>query len=144
MSPKEMESLYMKWKERREPTLIFDKTSGVFRNMETSQSEQKEGLNGEEKQEKCFGEERKHVLLAKKAAEPLFIWRHIKPAERCELCGKAPVEYEVEDALDGTILRRCKSCFDEMRRKFANAEWCCYAENDSAAHVLMREVAKDD
>ena len=75
---------------------------------------------------------------------PVFIWKQIKPAEPCELCGKAPVEYEVTDFIGGTVLRRCKNCFNEMRRKFANAEWRYYVENDPAVQILTTEVVKHD
>lgn len=53
----------------------------------------------------------------------LFLWRRIKPAEKCELCGKHAVEYEINDVKNRQILRRCQSCFESMRHAFSNSAW---------------------
>jgi len=47
---------------------------------------------------------------------PSLSYRKIPPAEKCEKCGKHAVEYEIID-LDGTVLRRCTACFQDMRVK---------------------------
>jgi len=54
---------------------------------------------------------------------PDFLWRPIKLAERCELCGKHPVEFEVNDIHGKQILRRCPACFQKMRKYFRQAVW---------------------
>jgi len=54
---------------------------------------------------------------------PDFIWRRIPVAERCELCGKYPVEYEINSIRERQILRRCTSCFQKTRKTFTNAVW---------------------
>jgi len=56
-------------------------------------------------------------------ASPDFIWRRIPPAERCELCGKYSVEYEINSIRERQILRRCTSCFQKTRKTFANSVW---------------------
>jgi hypothetical protein len=56
-------------------------------------------------------------------AEPDFLWRPIPEAERCELCGKAPVTHEINDIHGHQILRRCTSCFQKLRQQFANSVW---------------------
>jgi ribosomal protein L40E len=55
--------------------------------------------------------------------EPDFLWRPIPEAERCELCGKAPVAYEINDVHGHQILRRCANCFQKLRQQFANSVW---------------------
>jgi len=42
-----------------------------------------------------------------------FLLKRIQPAEKCELCGEYPVEFEFEN--DNHIIRRCPSCIDKMR-----------------------------
>jgi putative DNA primase/helicase len=54
--------------------------------------------------------------------ESLFFYRHVPPAEPCELCGQLAVEWEIK-LPDGTVLRRCNNCFVEMRRMYVNAVW---------------------
>ncbi|MGB9778814.1 MAG: hypothetical protein ACPLW8_05360 [Candidatus Bathyarchaeales archaeon] len=56
-------------------------------------------------------------------AEPDFLWRPVPEAERCELCGKAPVVYEINDIHGRQILRRCGSCFQKLRQQFADSVW---------------------
>jgi hypothetical protein len=56
-------------------------------------------------------------------AEPDFLWRVIHEAERCELCGKAPVTREINDFKGRQILRRCSGCFEKLRQQFANSVW---------------------
>lgn len=53
---------------------------------------------------------------------PTFLYRRISPAEPCELCGAHPVEYIIKTD-DGGILRRCPSCFREMRNMFTKVKW---------------------
>ena len=55
--------------------------------------------------------------------EPDFLWRKIPTAEKCELCGKFTVEYEINDIKGHQILRRCQSCFDNMRSLFSKSIW---------------------
>jgi len=55
--------------------------------------------------------------------EPDFLWRVIPEAERCELCGKAPVTREINDIKGRRILRRCTGCFEKLRQQFANSVW---------------------
>jgi len=57
------------------------------------------------------------------SSETDFIFHRIKPAEKCEYCGKFPVEYEINDIRGHQILRRCSACFQEMRRMFAGSVW---------------------
>jgi len=52
-----------------------------------------------------------------------FLWRSIPIAERCELCGKQAVEYEINDIHQRQIVRRCRSCFERMRKEFAKSVW---------------------
>lgn len=54
---------------------------------------------------------------------PDFLWRRVKPAEKCELCGKLAVEYEINDIKNRQILRRCQNCFDRMQHTFAVSIW---------------------
>jgi hypothetical protein len=56
-------------------------------------------------------------------AEPDFLWRPIQEAEKCESCGKDPIAYEINDIHGRQILRRCPSCFQKLRQKFARAVW---------------------
>jgi hypothetical protein len=44
------------------------------------------------------------------------------PAERCELCGAHPVEFEIKTD-NGDALRRCPACFEEARRTFTKIRW---------------------
>jgi len=55
--------------------------------------------------------------------DPDFLWRKIKPSEPCELCGKHPVEVEINDIHGKQILRRCPSCFESMQKAFGKAVW---------------------
>ena len=52
----------------------------------------------------------------------VFFYQRIPPAEPCELCGAHPVEYIIKTD-DGTVLRRCPSCFREMRNMFIKVRW---------------------
>lgn len=54
---------------------------------------------------------------------PDFLWRRIPVAEKCELCGRLAVEYEINDVKGHQILRRCQSCFDRMQRTFGRSVW---------------------
>lgn len=69
------------------------------------------------------------TVLPSPPTDPDFLWRQIKPAERCETCGKQAVEYKINDIREKQILRRCKSCFEKMRRQFAKAVWRHVEEN---------------
>jgi hypothetical protein len=53
----------------------------------------------------------------------LFLWRRVQPAEKCELCGRFAVEYEINYVREQQVLRRCQSCFDRMRQLFSKAAW---------------------
>ena len=55
--------------------------------------------------------------------EPDFLWRIIPEAERCELCGEAPVSYEINYVRGRQILRRCARCFRKLRQQFAGSVW---------------------
>jgi len=61
-------------------------------------------------------------LLAGSAAGGAFYYRHVKPAEPCELCGALAVEWEVKTPT-GEVLRRCNQCFVKMQKAGAKAEW---------------------
>ncbi len=52
-----------------------------------------------------------------------FLWRLIPPEEPCEYCGRAPVEYEATNLSDKSVLRRCSSCFNDLRHNFNKVEW---------------------
>lgn len=54
--------------------------------------------------------------------ELVFYYRQVKPSEPCELCGKHPVEYSIY-AENNTTLKRCKSCFEDMRKKFRKVKF---------------------
>jgi len=56
-------------------------------------------------------------------AEPDFLWRRVPAGEKCELCGKFAVEYEINDVKGHQILRRCQNCFDRMRQTFSGPSW---------------------
>lgn len=64
-----------------------------------------------------------YVTSVTSVTAPDFLWHKIKPAERCELCGQAAVEYEINDLHSRQILRRCPTCFQKMRTEFAKAVW---------------------
>jgi ribosome-binding protein aMBF1 (putative translation factor) len=51
-----------------------------------------------------------------------MLYRHVKPAEPCELCGQLAVEWEVK-TLEGNVLRRCSQCFVKLQKMLANVEW---------------------
>ena len=48
--------------------------------------------------------------------QDFMYYRRVPPAERCPLCGKFAVEFEIQD-VDGSILRRCETCFKEMQSR---------------------------
>ena len=52
-----------------------------------------------------------------------FLWRQIPAAEKCELCGRLAVEYEIKDVKGHQILRRCQNCFSRMQHTFSNSLW---------------------
>jgi hypothetical protein len=52
----------------------------------------------------------------------VFHWKQVKPSEKCPLCGTLAVEYEVT-LDDETLLRRCSTCFNDLRKKYTNVEW---------------------
>jgi len=58
-----------------------------------------------------------------------WLWRQVKPSEKCELCGSFPVEYEITMD-DGSVLRRCPKCFNDMRTKFVKVAWKGEASGD--------------
>jgi len=51
-----------------------------------------------------------------------YHYLRVPPGEKCELCGAHPVEYEIQID-DGSILRRCSNCFEELRRMFTAVKW---------------------
>ncbi|MEM2104803.1 MAG: hypothetical protein QW717_07965, partial [Candidatus Bathyarchaeia archaeon] len=53
----------------------------------------------------------------------LFLWRSVKPAEKCEFCGKSAVEYEVIEPVNRQAIRRCQNCFNQLRQTFSNSVW---------------------
>lgn len=63
------------------------------------------------------------VTTVTSVTSPDFLWRKIKSAEPCELCGKRPVEIEINDIREGQILRRCPLCFEKMRSQFSKSSW---------------------
>lgn len=75
-------------------------------------------------------------LIEERSKEKLqganFLWRKISPAEKCSLCGKGVVKYEIHDVEDGTVLRRCQGCFKRMWRTFSKATWRNLDEKRSA------------
>jgi len=60
---------------------------------------------------------------SKDKAEPDFLWHRIPASEKCELCGKFAVEYEINDVKGHQILRRCQNCFDRVRQTFGGSSW---------------------
>jgi len=50
------------------------------------------------------------------------IYRKVKPAEPCEQCGEHPVEYEAQ-LEEGSVLRRCPSCFQKLRSLLRGVEF---------------------
>jgi ribosome-binding protein aMBF1 (putative translation factor) len=58
-----------------------------------------------------------------------MLYRHVKPAEPCELCGQLAVEWEIKMP-DGAVLRRCNGCFAKMQKMMANVEWCFEEEGE--------------
>lgn len=55
--------------------------------------------------------------------DPDFLWRAVPEAEKCEMCGKAPVAYEINDIRNHQILRRYTSCFEKLQEMFAKSVW---------------------
>ena len=56
------------------------------------------------------------------AAKPTHVYKHVKPAEPCELCGQLAVEWEITTPQNEKI-RRCNRCFVEFRKAMSNAVW---------------------
>ncbi|MDR0470702.1 MAG: hypothetical protein LBH79_03105 [Nitrososphaerota archaeon] len=59
------------------------------------------------------------------AKSTVWCFKQISPAELCDgaSCGRAfAVEYVLTDPC-GDVLRRCKRCFDSLKKTFVNAEW---------------------
>jgi len=54
--------------------------------------------------------------------EYVYYYRQIKPSERCRYCSQFPVEFLIKTEW-GTILRKCRSCFDDMRKKFTKVKF---------------------
>jgi hypothetical protein len=52
----------------------------------------------------------------------VYVYRHVKPAEPCELCGQLAVEWEIKTP-EGNVLRRCSQCFVKLQKMLANVEW---------------------
>jgi hypothetical protein len=77
----------------------------------------------ENQEERQKNEPYKESVTSVTEAEPDFLWRPIPEAEKCESCGKEPVAYEINDIRNRQILRRCPSCFQKLRQKFARAVW---------------------
>jgi len=91
-------------------TDVTDKPHG-----ETESWETKERLTVHSKRDICD--------ICDQEKEPDFLWRPIPEAERCELCGKAPVAYEINIIHERRIIRRCASCFQKLRQQFAESVW---------------------
>ena len=56
------------------------------------------------------------------AAKPTYVYKHVKPAEPCGLCGQLAVEWEITTPQNEKI-RRCNRCFVEFRKAMSNAVW---------------------
>ena len=56
------------------------------------------------------------------AAKPTYVYKHVKPAEPCELCGSQAVEWEMKTPQSDRI-RRCNQCFVGFRKATSNAVW---------------------
>jgi len=56
------------------------------------------------------------------AAKPTYTYRHVKPAEPCELCGQQAVEWEITTPR-GDRIRRCNQCSVKMRKNTPNVDW---------------------
>ena|GEM_PF-1906739 len=54
-------------------------------------------------------------------AKPVYIYKHVIPAEPCELCGLLAVEWEIRTQ-EGNVIRRCNTCFVKMRKTMV-VEW---------------------
>ncbi|MCJ7561078.1 zinc ribbon domain-containing protein [Candidatus Bathyarchaeota archaeon] len=73
-------------------------------------------------------EENRHLRHLRHQTEteesaPDFLWREIPEAELCELCGKRPVEREINDIHHHEIVRRCVPCFERMKTQFLGSKW---------------------
>jgi hypothetical protein len=67
--------------------------------------------------------------LTGQTAKPIMFYKHVKPAEPCEVCGQSAVEWEIKTP-SGEVLRRCNSCFAKMQKMMANVEWCFEEEGE--------------
>ena len=83
--------------------------------LKSSKRSEKTILKTEKKPENLFETELKRE-------KPILNWRIVKPAEPCEKCKTAPVEYEITD-IDDLVVRRCPPCFQDMKRVFSGVEW---------------------
>ncbi|MGQ9507684.1 MAG: hypothetical protein ACUVTB_07535 [Candidatus Bathycorpusculaceae bacterium] len=95
-------------------------TNGLCRISLTEDLEPKAENNPETIQ---FSENCRIVDNSQDKALPDFLWRQIPAAEKCELCGRFAVEYEVNDVKSRQILRRCLSCFEKMQCTFNGSIW---------------------
>jgi len=60
------------------------------------------------------GVEQSSSYVEPKCERTALLYRRIPPAEKCELCGRFAVEFEIHD-IDGLVLRCCPTCFNKMR-----------------------------
>jgi hypothetical protein len=80
--------------------------------------------NGEKKAESATKETRTPQelgTLGNLVEKPTYVYKHVKPAEPCELCGQLAVEWEIT-APDGSVIRRCNACFVKMQARFTFKE----------------------
>ena len=60
--------------------------------------------------------------VSKVPKKQVYRYRQIPPEEKCEKCGELATEYVIQTS-DGTVLRRCQTCFNQMKTMFTNVEF---------------------
>ena len=111
-------SYYTGWRDAYQ-TFILSCTPHTPEQLQSIEKKEEISLSTKNKSEETSIESIEPILNEsfsnKKKAIPL---QHILPAEKCELCGEHPVEFEFEN--DGCAIRRCPSCIDKMKSQSYN------------------------
>jgi hypothetical protein len=82
----------------------------------------REGIWSSKQREPVEAEKRKIQKSVTSVTSPVYLYRHVKPAGPCELCGQFPVEWEIR-LPQGNMIRRCHRCFVKLRENAPNAVW---------------------
>jgi len=120
-APKSMEKEEEKNVEKEPHTpLELSKLSNLVTNSEEPSISSKKS-----EYEITVGEKESNLVTNK----PTCFYKHVTPAEPCELCGQLAVEWEIKTP-QGSVVRRCNPCFVKLRRVMFNACWKEEEENE--------------